>query len=130
MAKLSSRYVLVSIFRSGPTTEITTLGTSSRVAASLLWSLFISLFKPTFLPLLPTKLLLLYHEAFPMFRFKLLGIRYIPVSTQKSTFDNAFYNTPWCLWISIATPISFFINTWTRLITHHTWSYVDLRSEN
>ena len=58
-----------------------------------LWSLFISLLEPIFIPVLRTRILLLYPSFFPMAQFKLLGSMYMPMPTEKSTFDNACSNT-------------------------------------
>ena len=50
---------------------------------------FISLFEPIFIAVLLTRILLLYPSFFPMAKFKFLGSIYMPMSTEKSTFDNA-----------------------------------------
>ena len=75
---------------------------------NFLWSLFISLFESIFMPVLLTRILLLYPFFFPIFKFRLLGSMYIPVPTQKSTFDNACSNTPW--YFSMSIDKSSFIN--------------------
>ena len=44
------------------------------------------------MPVLLTKILLLYPFTFPMLKFKSLGSMYMPVLTAKTHFDNAFLN--------------------------------------
>ena len=61
---------------------------------NFLRSLFISLFEPIFMFVSPTKILLLFPFVFQMFKFKLLGSIYMPMLTEKSTFDNACSSTP------------------------------------
>ena len=56
--------------------------------------LLLCLFEPVFMPVLLTKILLLYPSFFPMAQLKLLGSIYIPTPTKKSTFDNACSSTP------------------------------------
>ena len=48
-----------------------------------------SLFALIFINQLVTKILLLHPFFFPILKFKLLGSMYMPVPTEKSTFDNA-----------------------------------------
>ena len=45
-----------------------------------------------FMSVLLTKIFLLYPFVFPMLKFKSLGSMYVPVPTEKSTFDNAYSN--------------------------------------
>ena len=70
----------------------TVLGTCNGV--NFLWFLFIFLFEPIFISALLTKILLFYTFVFPMLKFKLFGSMYMPMPTEKSTFDNACSNTP------------------------------------
>ena len=91
MTSFSWLCFFVSIFRlSCRTAGITILGHGG---GKFLWSLFISLFESIFMPVLPTKILLLYP---------FLRSMYITLPTEKSTFDNAWSNTPWCFSISMS----------------------------
>ena len=63
---------------------------------------FISLFEPIFMPVLLTKILLLYPFVFPMLKLKSLRSMYMPVPTEKSVFDNACSKAPWYLSILVA----------------------------
>ena len=51
--------------------------------------LFISQFEPIFMPVLLTKISVLYPFVSQMFKFKLFGSMYMSIPTEKSTFDNA-----------------------------------------
>ena len=103
MASFSSLCFSVKIFRfcdivtlngSCRATEITVFGTSGFTTGSFLKFLFICLFQPIFMPVLLTEISLLYPFVFSMFQFKLLESMYMPMTTEKSTFDNAWSNTP------------------------------------
>ena len=95
---------------------ITALDTSSVITSNFLRLLFKSLFRPIFMPVLLTKILLLYPFLIAMLNFKLLESMYMPMPTEKSTFDNACYNTPWYLSISILIEQSSFISALSVLL--------------
>ena len=73
--------------------------------------------------MLLTRILLLYPFFFPIFKFKLLESMYIPVPTEKSTFDNACSNTPW--YFSMSIDKSLFINALNVLLKSYWASLAD-----